>query len=284
MALPIHRFASKGPDLLALNPHFAADWLVKFLVQEVKVRRKMDRVVIGLSGGLDSAVTTYLAVRALGAENVLCVRMPYKLSSQASLDDAQLVIDALGVPNRTIEITPMVDPYLSLYEPQANATRIGNVCARMRMIVLFDQSAEIGGISLGTGNKTERMFGYYTWHADDAPPVNPLGDLFKTQVYEIARALGVPEKIISKAPSADLAPGQTDEGDFGISYAEADRILSFHMHGWPKEKVVELGYDPAKVDLVWAKVNGTHWKRKLPTVAMMSTGAIGEYYLRPVDY
>jgi NAD+ synthetase len=156
--------------------------------------------------------------------------------------------------------------------------------ARMRMITLFDQSSKHHAIPLGTGNKTERLFGYFTWHADDSPPINPLGDLFKTQVWALARHLGVPSVIVDKAPSADLVVGQTDEGDFGISYARADEILNWMLAGYRPEELVARGFDAAEVQVVRKRVAGTHWKRRLPTVAMLSSTAIGESYLRPVDY
>ena len=156
--------------------------------------------------------------------------------------------------------------------------------ARMRMIALFDLSARITAIPLGTGNKTERLFGYFTWHADDSPPINPLGDLFKTQVWALARHLGVPDVIVDKPPTADLVVGQTDEADFGISYARADEILNWLLCGYSEADLVARGLDPAEVALVQKRVARTHWKRKLPTVAMLSPTAIGESYLRPVDY
>ena len=156
--------------------------------------------------------------------------------------------------------------------------------ARMRMIALFDLAAKHRGIPLGTGNKTERLFGYFTWHADDSPPVNPLGDLFKTQVWALARHLGVPDVIVGKAPTADLVVGQTDEGDFGISYAKADEILNWLLSGYAPDELVARGFDEADVAIVRKRVESTHWKRRLPTVAMISPTAIGESYLRPVDY
>jgi NAD+ synthase len=259
------------------------DFLVKFLRDECIRRRSMERVVLGLSGGVDSAVATYLCAKAFGPKNVHVFRMPYRLSSVESLTHAQLVIDDLGIESRTIDITEMADGYLQ-FEPDASSTRIGNVCARCRMIVLFDQSAKLRGLPIGTGNKTERMFGYYTWHADDAPPINPLGDLYKMQVYQLARHLGVPSAIIDKPPTADLVQGQTDEGDFGISYQKADRILAHLLSGYAPAKLVELGFDKNEVEIVVKRVDSTHWKRRLPTVAMVSNSAIGEFYLRPVDY
>jgi NAD+ synthetase len=169
-------------------------------------------------------------------------------------------------------------------EPQADARRRGNVLARVRMLALFDQSQKFDALPIGTGNKTERLLGYFTWHADDAPPLNPLGDLFKTQVWELARELGVPQSLIEKAPSADLEEHQTDEGDLGITYATADAILSLMLSGYDDAHVVALGFTRAQVGLVRARVDSTHWKRHLPTTAMLSGTAINEFYLRPVDY
>lgn len=268
---------------LRINANLVADWLVEFLRDECIRRRKIGKAVLGLSGGVDSAVVAFLAARAFGPENVHAIRMPYKISSVESLDHAQLVIDQLGIQDRTIEITGMVDGYVA-HEPDMSGARIGNVCARSRMIVLFDLSAKLGALPIGTGNKSERLFGYFTWHADDSPPINPLGDLFKTQVWQLARALGVPDVIVDKPASADLIKGQTDESDFGITYARADRVLHYLVRGYSRSKLLEMGFPETDVDLVWKKVDGTHWKRRLPTVAMMSTSAIGEYYLRPVDY
>ncbi|MEI7577569.1 MAG: NAD+ synthase [Armatimonadota bacterium] len=278
------KLAELNANPLSINAEQVSDWLIEFLKAEVIKRRGMNKVVLGLSGGVDSAVVAYLCARAFGPENTFAFRMPYKISSQESLDHAQLVIDDLGIQVRTIEITGMVDGYVSQYEDGISSQRLGNVCARSRMIVLFDQSAEVGGVPIGTGNKSERLFGYYTWHADDAPPINPLGDLFKSQVWEVARALGVPEVIIDKPATADLVKGQTDEGDFGISYAKADRILHYVVQGYGRERLVAMGFPSADVDIVWKRVSGTHWKRKLPTVAMLSNTAINEYYLRPVDF
>ena len=157
--------------------------------------------------------------------------------------------------------------------------------ARMRMITLFDLAAKHRGIPLGTGNKTERLFGYFTWHADDSPPINPLGDLFKTQVWALARHLGVPDVIVGKPPTADLVVGQTDEGDFGISYAKADEILNWLLTGYTRRRARGARLRrSARWRSCSKRVETTHWKRRLPTVAMVSPTAIGESYLRPVDY
>jgi NAD+ synthetase len=271
-----------GPPPVAIDAPMVERWLVTFIRDEL-ARRGFTRAVLGLSGGVDSAVTAFLAARALGPENVVGIRLPYRTSSQESLDHARLVAQALGIEERTIDISPAVDGYLAS-EPDADAARRGNVMARMRMIAVFDLSAKHRALPLGTGNKTERLFGYFTWHADDSPPVNPLGDLFKTQVWALARHLGVPEVVVGKPASADLIQGQTDEGDFGISYAQADVLLNWLLSGYTPRDLAERGFDPAEVELVRRRLEGTHWKRKLPTVAMLSPNAIGESYLRPVDY
>lgn len=270
------------PPPLALDAELATEWLVAFLRAEFR-RRGFDRPVVGMSGGVDSAVTGFLCARALGAENTIAARMPYRTSSAQSLDHAELVIDQLGLTTHTIDISAAVDGYLA-NEPDADASRRGNVMARMRMIVLFDLSAKYHALPVGTGNKTERLFGYFTWHADDSPPINPLGDLFKTQVWELAQYLGVPDVIINKPASADLIQGQTDEGDFGISYAKADEILNWLLTGYTPDEIVAHGFAAADVEIVRKRLGSTHWKRKLPTVAMLSPTAIGESYLRPVDY
>ncbi|HEY5425594.1 MAG TPA: NAD+ synthase [Candidatus Tumulicola sp.] len=271
------------PQPPGMDAAVTADWLAAFLHDELVVRRKIARAVVGLSGGVDSAVTAFLCARALGSENVYAFRLPYATSNPASLADAQLVANALGIACRTIDITPAVDGYLQ-FEPSADARRRGNVMARTRMTVLFDQSAALGGLPIGTGNKTERLLGYFTWHADDTPPLNPLGDLFKTQVWALARYLGVPQVLIDKAPSADLEAGQTDEADLGITYARADAILAQLLLGYDDAQLVERGFAAGEVGLVRRRVDATHWKRHLPTTAMLTNTAINEFYLRPVDF
>jgi NAD+ synthetase len=271
-----------GPPPLDVDGELIEKWLVHFIQEEVQ-RRGFSKGIVGLSGGVDSAVTAYLAARALGPENVIGVRLPYRTSSTESLEHAQLVIDALGITGRTLDISPAVDGYLSA-ESDASPGRRGNVMARVRMIALFDLSSKHQAIPLGTGNKTERLFGYFTWHADDSPPVNPLGDLFKTQVWQLARHLGVPNAIVEKPATADLVHGQTDEGDLGITYEKADRILQWLLSGYAPVELVARGFAAKEVELVRQRLEGTHWKRRLPTVAMVSPNAIGESYLRPVDY
>ena len=267
---------------LAINPELASRWLQAFLCDEMVVRRGIGKAILGLSGGIDSALVAFLCAQALGPENVYAIRMPYKTSAASSLTDAQRIVDALGINSETIAITDAVDGYLK-HAPDADPRRKGNVMARMRMLVLFDQSARRGALPVGTGNKTERLMGYFTWHADDTPPVNPLGDLYKTQVWALARHLGVPKEVVDKPPSADLEANQTDEGDLGITYALADRILNLVLLGYRDDAIVARGYAPADVKLVRRRVDSTHWKRHLPTTALVSGTAINEFYLRPVD-
>ena len=270
-------------DVLEIDAPLAKRWLVEFLRDELTRRRGFEKAVIGLSGGVDSALVAYLAAEALGPENVTASRMPYRTSSAVSLDHAQLVIDALGIQSRTVDISAAVDGTVAAIG-DTDPARKGNIMARCRMIVLFDLSAKLKALPLGTGNKSERLLGYFTWHADDSPPVNPIGDLYKTQVWALARYVGVPAAIVDKPATADLIHGQTDEIDLGVSYVRGDRILHFLLSGYTPEALVTAGFTEAEVEAVRRRLDSTHWKRRLPTVAMVSQTAIGEWYLRPVDY
>jgi NAD+ synthase len=282
MTLPVVEAPLAEPSL-EINPELTARWLEAFLRDEMLLRRGIGRAILGLSGGIDSALVAYLCARALGPENVYAVRMPYRTSSPSSLSDAQRIADALGINVETIDISDAVDGYLK-HAPDADPRRKGNVMARMRMLVLFDQSARRNTLPVGTGNKTERLMGYFTWHADDTPPVNPIGDLYKTQVWALARHLGVPKEVVDKPPSADLEANQTDETDLGITYAQADRILNLILLGYNDDAIVARGYAAAEVRLVRRRIDTTHWKRHLPTTALVSSTAINEFYLRPVDF
>ncbi|MEE2880264.1 MAG: NAD+ synthase [Gemmatimonadota bacterium] len=258
--------------------------LVEFVRDEFNRNRGFDKAVIGLSGGVDSSVALYLAVSALGPENVIGIKMPYATSSTESIEHADLVLKATMAQEKLVDVSRPIDSYIQQYEEDLSPLRRGNLAARFRSLVLFDQSAKENALPLGTGNKSERLLGYYTWHADDSPPINPIGDLYKTQVWELARHLGVPSVIVDKPASADLVTGVNDEDELGISYEQADPILYWLLEGYSPEELKRNGFSDTNVDLVWKRLSQTHWKRELPTVAMMSSTAIGEFYLRPKDF
>ncbi|HEX2864920.1 MAG TPA: NAD(+) synthase, partial [Deinococcales bacterium] len=227
-------------ESIALNDEALERFLILFLQDEVQRQRGFTKAVVALSGGVDSALVAALAAKALGPENVQAVRMPYRTSNPSSLSDAQTVAEALGVNLETVDISPMVDGYADAVEGMT-PRRKGNVMARARMIVLFDKGEEHHAIPLGTGNKTERLFGYYTWHdAGDAAPINPLGDLLKTQVWALAKHMNLPQVVIDKAPSADLEANQTDETDLGITYRRADVILHHYLKAYPDDYIEAL--------------------------------------------
>lgn len=270
-------------EALAINPGLVEAALIEFIREETS-RRGFSRVVVGVSGGLDSAVSLALACRALGPDNVFAFCMPYATSSPDALAHAELALQAAGASARTISINAAVDAYVDAHEPSVSPGRRGNLAARTRSVILFDQAAKLGALPLGTGNKSERLLGYYTWHADDSPPINPLGDLFKVQVAELAEHLGVPGEIIAKPPSADLVEDVHDEDELGIAYDRADPILGRLLEGHSPGALVAAGFRDDEVRTVWTRLSSTHWKRELPTVALLSNTAIGESYLRPVDY
>ncbi len=287
-AVPGPAAVAPSPSVLAesleIDAALVEDALVAFIQDEVVGRGGFVRAVVGVSGGVDSAVVLFLACRALGAENVVGFRLPDETSSPASLDHGALAVGAAGASERTMPITGAVDGYVGAHEPNAVPLRRGNFAARVRAAVLFDQAAKLNALPLGTGNKSERLLGYFTWHADDSPPINPLGDLYKTQVLALARHLAVPDEIVSKPPSPDLVPGVHDEDELGISYRRADPILCGLLQGHAPEALVTAGFPTGDVKRVQARLSATHWKRRPPTVAMLSDTAIGESYLRPVDY
>lgn len=257
--------------------------LTRFIRSEI-TRAGFEKAVIALSGGVDSALSCYLAAEALGAANVLAIRMPYRTSSLDSLEHAQMVIDALGVQALTIPITPMVDPLLEGF-PDSSQVRKGNVMARMRMIVLYDQSEAFKGLVVGTGNKTEILLGYSTLYGDSACAINPLGDLYKTQVRSLAMAMGVPTAILEKPPSADLWLGQTDEEELGFTYAEVDQLLYLLVdERFSPEECIEAGYDQDFVRRVVEKVRRSQFKRILPPIAKLSNRTVGYDFLYLRDW
>ena len=271
------------PGLLEINTGLARKILTSFLREEI-TRAGMTCGVIGLSGGVDSALSCCLAAEALGPANVLAVRMPYKQSSADSLRHAEQVIQATGVKSLTIDITPMVEP-LFKQVPSIDARRKGNIMARERMIILFDQSAECNGLVIGTGNKTEIMLGYTTLYGDSACALNPLGDLYKTQVRQLAREVGVPEGIVAKPPTADLWAGQTDEGELGFTYEEVDKLLYLLVdERYSPEECVQAGFKKAFVERVVEIVRRNQFKRVLPPIAKLSHRTVGYDFLYLRDW
>lgn len=268
---------------LTINTDLVRTILTGFIRSEI-TRVGFERAVIGLSGGLDSALSCFLAAEALGPENVLAVRMPYRTSAQDSLEHAQMVIDALGVRSLTVSISEMADPLFERF-PDISSMRRGNVMARLRMIVLYDQSEAFKGLVVGTSNKTEMLLGYTTLFGDSACALNPLGDLYKTQVRQLARAVGVPEAIVAKPPSADLWVGQTDEDELGFTYAEVDRLLYLLIdERYQPHECVAAGFDEAFVAAVVERVRRFHFKRVMPSIAKLSNRTIGYDFLYSRDW
>jgi NAD+ synthase len=249
--------------------------LVEFLKNET-LRIGLSKAVIGLSGGIDSAVSAYLAVKALGKENVICIMMPYKTSSKESLTDAELVIKNLGVKSKIVEISEMVDAYLAIRkEKDISNVRKGNIMARMRMIVLYDESAKEKALVIGTGNKTEILLGYSTLFGDSACAINPIGDLYKTQVFALAKHLCVPKQLIDKKPSADLWEGQTDEQEMGITYKEVDKYLFEKVdERKSQEELLIMGYSKEYMDRIDKMIYRNQFKRLPPLIAKISNRTV----------
>ncbi len=270
-------------DQLRINTDVARTVIVKFM-QDAVTKVGFQRVVLGLSGGIDSALVAFLAAEALGPKNVLGVRMPYKTSSEGSLSDAQKVIDQLGIETLTIPITPMVDPFLAQF-PDMSQMRKANIMARQRMIILYDQSAATRSLVAGTSNKTEALLGYTTLYGDSAAALQPIEDLYKTQVRQLSRAMNLPASVIEKPPSADLWIGQTDEAELGYTYEQVDKVLYLLVEGrYSVDEAAEQGFDHAFVEGVWHKVRMNHYKRTMPNVAKLSRRSIGHDFLYLRDW
>ncbi|UCC78133.1 MAG: NAD+ synthase [Anaerolineales bacterium] len=268
---------------LLLNAEVTRRVLVAFLRRELE-RFGFRRAVLNLSGGVDSALACFLTAEALGGENVLALLLPYRTSTPESAEHARQVIELTGVSSKTIDITPMVEPYFEQYQQMSDVRR-GNVMARMRMIVLYDHSVQWEGLPIGTSNKTELLLGYGTLFGDMASAVNPLGDLYKTQVRQMARAVGVPEAIIQKAPSADLWVGQTDEGELGFTYAEVDKLLYLLVdERYKTEEAIAAGFDRQFVETVVQRMRASQFKRMPPVVAKVSRRDVGHDFLYPRDW
>jgi len=256
-------------ESLRINPDLVTEILCRFIRNELR-RAGFRHAVVGLSGGIDSSVVTFLAVRALGAENVLAVTMPYKTSSEATRRDSQTVIEQLGVRSLDVPIAEQIDAYFKQF-PDASQMRLANKCARERMTVLYDQSAAFDALVVGTSNKSELLLGYGTQFGDMASAVNPVGDLYKTQLHLLAAFLGVPEAILQKPPTGDLWIGQTDEGELGFTYAEVDRLLVLMVdRRWRRAELIEHGFAPEFIDRVAALVRRNHYKRRMPVIAKLS--------------
>jgi len=256
-----------------------SNFLTLFLKDEVE-KTGLKRVVVGLSGGIDSAVVAVLAHRAFG-DALLCVKMPSHYSSQSSLDDADELCERFGLRSETHSIAPL----LKAYEHEGlDNLRIGNFSARMRMATLFDISAREGALVLGTSNKSELMLGYGTLFGDLASAVNPIGDLYKTEVFELARHLDVPQSIIGKPPSADLWTGQSDEAELGYSYAQIDSVLKRYVEERAsREELIEEGCDTALVDLIISRIYRNQFKRKMPVIAKLTSRTINHDFNYPRD-
>lgn len=245
--------------------------LVDFIKQETE-RFGINKCVIGLSGGIDSAVAAYLSVKALGKNNVYGLLLPYKASSKESISDALTIVKDLKIKSKIVNVTGSVD---ALINGEINNVRKGNIIARMRMIALYDYSQEIGGLVIGTGNKTEILLGYSTLHGDSASAINPLGDLYKTQVWQLAEILKIPKKIIKKKPSADLWVGQTDERELGITYKQADRLLYFLIDcRYGDEELVNAGFKKEFIKHVKHLIVRNQFKRVPPVIAKVSNRTI----------
>jgi NAD+ synthase len=268
---------------LNINTDLARKILVLFL-RDAVTKIGFERAVLNLSGGIDSALVAYLIAEAIGPENVLALRLPYKSSSPDSLDDAQAVITALGLRSETVEITPMVDPLIAHF-PDMSGLRQGNIMARARMIVLYDQSVAFRALPIGTSNKTEVLLGYTTIYGDSAAGVQPIGDLYKAQVRQLSRALGVPNSVMDKPPSADLWAGQTDEGELGFTYDLADQVLYLLVdERYTVDEVAAEGFDRAFVAKIWRQVRLNHYKRTMPNIAKLSSRSLGHDFLYLRDW
>ncbi len=268
------------PDELAIDADIARRVIAEFIRGQLR-QAGFQRAVLGLSGGIDSALVAYLVADAIGAERLLCVLMPYRTSSDASRTDAEEVVRRLGAVSELVEISPMVDAFFAA-DPDAPPLRRGNVMARQRMTVLYDRSVTWGGLVVGTGNKTESLIGYTTLFGDSACAFNPIGDLYKSQVRQLAAAMGVPEQIIRKAPSADLWPGQTDEAEADFSYPVLDRLLFWRVDKRrTDEEMAELGFDATLVARVDRLIATSEFKRQVPPIAKLGPRTAGIDYLYP---
>src|SRR6476659_5443323 len=270
-------------DRLAIAPDLTRRLLVEFIRNETR-KFGFERVVLGISGGLDSALAATLAAEALGPENVVGLILPYKTSSPESEAHARLLIEQLGIPYDKIDITSMAEPLLNNYKDMSDL-RKGNIMARTRMIVVFDRSSMEKALVLGTSNKTEYLLGYTTWYGASAASIQPLGDLYKTQIRALSRAVGVPDPILEKKPSADLWPGQTDEAEMGLEYDLVDQVLYLLVdERRDPERVISLGFDRALVERTVKTVRNMQFKRMTPIIAKVGSRTPGIDFRYPRDW
>jgi len=267
---------------MKINPSFVENVLCSFIRGEFG-KFNYQKAILGLSGGLDSSVCAFLAARALGPKNVIGMILPYKDTFGEDVKDAQAVARRLGIRSEVIDIAPMVDTYFSGH-PTQDRVRRGNKMARERMSILYDISAKEHALILGTSNKTELLIGYGTIHGDMACAINPLGDLYKTQIRELAAHLGVPAGILKKKPSAGLWPGQTDEGEIGLTYGQIDEIL-FRLVDERKsiKDIIAAGFAKKTVEKIATLVRNSEFKRKMPPIAKISARTVGHDFLYPYD-
>jgi NAD+ synthase len=243
-----------------------------------------EHLVLALSGGLDSALVAYLATEAIGADNLLCLMLPYRTSSPASQADAEEVVRRLGCASRVIDISPIVDGYIedAIGGEDISKLRRGNLAARARMMIAYDQSVPWRALVIGTGNKTEALLGYSTHYGDNAFAFDPIGDLYKSQVRQLSEDMGVPDAILDKPPTADLWPGQTDEQEIGLAYDQLDRLLYWMVDKrYTSEQLVEKGFDGADIERVAQMIARSEFKRQTPPVAKLTTRTPGVDYLYP---
>jgi NAD+ synthase len=277
------RPTDSAADTLAIDAGFVAGLLRGFIADGIR-KVGFERVVVGLSGGVDSSLVTSLAVSSLGRDNVVALFMPYRTSDPQSRIDAYAVCDSLGIAAQTIDITPQVDAYFERF-PDADRTRRGNKMARERMSILYDHSMAQRALVLGTSNKTELLLGYGTLFGDMASALNPIGDLYKTHVFALARALELPESVLTKPPSADLWAGQSDEEELGIRYAVIDQVLHLLVdQRRSRVEVISLGFDAADVDWVAERVRSSQYKRRPPVIAKLSSRTIDREFRYPRDW
>ncbi|MCA1933327.1 MAG: NAD+ synthase [Calditerrivibrio sp.] len=269
--------------MMNLNYKLVTDILINFIREETE-KVGLKNLVIGLSGGIDSALVAVLALKAVGRERLFAYTLPYKSSSKESVEDAELLSKTFGINLQLIDITPYAEAFFNTVKVDSKL-RMGNVMARMRMVTLFDVSSKHQGIVLGTSNKTELLLGYGTWYGDLASAINPIGDLYKTQVWELSSYLGIPDRLIEKKPTADLWEGQTDENELGFSYRDVDRLLYFMVdERRSRDELIGIGFSGDFISKISEMVRRNQFKRRLPVIAKISHRTIDKDFMYSRDW